>query len=84
KKALNAFVDENFCLIKQFAKQFDNAAESKKNLLTKFRKEYKKSFPESKRCPSTILDFETIWFQAQTDKSLEIEKNKLSVPLLQS
>lgn len=65
-------------------KQFDNAAVSKKNLLTKFRNEYKKTFPEAKRCPSMILDFDTLWFQAQADKALEIEKNKLSIPMLQS
>lgn len=65
-------------------KQFDNAADSKKNLLTKFKNEYKKVFPKAKRCPSTILDFDSIYFQAQADKALEIEQNKLSIPLLQS
>lgn len=65
-------------------KQFDNAAVSKKNLLTKFRNEYKKIYPDSKRCPSTILDFDTLWFQAQADKALEIERNRLAVPILQS
>jgi hypothetical protein len=65
-------------------KQFDNAVDSKKNLLSKFRNEYKKIFPKAKRCPSVILDFDTLWFQAQADKALEIEKNKLSIPLLQS
>ncbi|CEI94613.1 hypothetical protein RMCBS344292_08819 [Rhizopus microsporus] len=31
-----------------------------------------------------ILDFDTLWLQAQADKAIEIEKNKLSIPLLQS
>lgn len=73
---MNIFVDKNISLIKQFMKQFDNAADSKKNLLTKFRNEYKKIFPEAKRCPSMILDFNTLWFQAQADKALEIEKKQ--------
>ncbi|KAG2204530.1 hypothetical protein INT47_012589 [Mucor saturninus] len=54
------------------------------NLLTKFRNEYKKIFSDPKRCPSLILDFDTLWYQAQADKALEIERNKLSLPILQS
>ncbi|KAG2237629.1 hypothetical protein INT48_004532 [Thamnidium elegans] len=47
--------------------------------------EYNKIFPKAKRCPSMILDFDTLWSQAHADKALEIEKkNKLSIPLLQS
>ncbi|CAO3609282.1 unnamed protein product [Mucor hiemalis] len=30
------------------------------------------------------LNFDTLWFQAQADKALEIERNRLAVPILQS
>ncbi|CAO3632588.1 unnamed protein product [Mucor hiemalis] len=83
-KGLNLFVDKNNSLVKQFMKQFDNAGDCKKNLEAKFKHEYKKLFPHSKRCPSKHLNFETLWYEAMADKALEIEQNRLSVPLLQS
>ncbi|KAI7879221.1 uncharacterized protein EV154DRAFT_568758 [Mucor mucedo] len=65
-------------------KQFDNAGDCKKNLEAKFKHEYKKLFPHSKRCLTKHLNFETLWYEAMADKALEIEQNRLSVPLLQS
>ncbi|ORE12281.1 hypothetical protein BCV71DRAFT_191323, partial [Rhizopus microsporus] len=84
KKGLNLFIDKNNSLVKQLMKHFDNAGDCKKNLEAKFKHEYKKLFPHSKRCPSKHLNFETLWYEAMADKALEIEQNRLSVPLLQS
>jgi len=46
---------------KTYVNQFSKASDAKNNLVKKkIKKEYQKQYPNSKRCPSTKFNFETL------------------------
>ncbi|KAG1056234.1 hypothetical protein G6F43_001870 [Rhizopus delemar] len=64
--------------------KFSKAADARKNLVNKFKSEYKIKNSRSKRSPAITFDFDTLWSSTQVNKILTNERDKVSVALIKA
>lgn len=61
RKSLYDFISTHTPLCEKYIRQFLKATEAKKNLINKFKSEYKIKNSSSKRYPSVTFDFDKLW-----------------------
>lgn len=84
RKSLRLFIAEHRPLVENYVSQFSRPTDAKKNLLDKFKSEYKKKNPKSKRGPPLTVEFDTLWSSVQVEKAVHCETNKISVALVKA
>ncbi|KAI7857391.1 hypothetical protein BDC45DRAFT_31804 [Circinella umbellata] len=84
RKTLYNFVTTHTSLVENYIRQFSKAADARKNLVSKFKSEYKIKNPRSKRSPAITFDFDTLWSSTQVNKTLTSERDKVSVALIKA
>lgn len=84
RKTLYNFVTTHSSLVENYIRQFSKAADARKNLVNKFKSEYKIENSRSKRSPPTTFDFDTLWSPTQVNKALTNEQDKVYVALIKA
>lgn len=84
RNTLYNFVTTHTSLVENYIRQFSKAADARKNLVSKFKSEYKIKNPRSKRSPAITFDFDTLWSSTQVNKTLISERDKVSDALIKA
>ncbi|KAG1489411.1 hypothetical protein G6F47_011569 [Rhizopus delemar] len=84
RKTLYNFITTHTPLVENYIRQFSKAADARKNLVNKFKSEYKIKNSRSKRSPAITFDFDTLWSSTQVNKILTNERDKVSVALIKA
>lgn len=84
RKTLYNFITTHTPLVENYIRQFSKAADARKNLVNKFKSEYKIKTPRSKRSPAITFDFDTLWSSTQVKKVPISERDKVYVALIKA